>query len=145
TPFAEFIAGVRVGRIQGNWVLNPTFQQLEYSDMELVVAGSKSSILMVEGGALEVSEEDVVEAITVAHAGIKELIGYQEELLALCPKCQKLAWEKAPTTEGLLEKVKAAADEKINTALNQKDKQTRVQAVELVKKEVAESFAADLP
>src|SRR6202022_3934287 len=82
-PFGDTITGVRVGRVQGNWVLNPTFQQLEYSDMELVVAGSADSILMVEGGALEVSEEDVIEAITVAHAGIKELIGYQDELLAL--------------------------------------------------------------
>src|SRR5437868_2039924 len=99
TPFAEPLAGVRVGRVQGNWVLNPTFQQLEYSDIELIVAGSKESILMVEGGALEVSEEDVIEAITVAHGGIKELIGYQQELLKLIPKVEKLAWEKAATTE----------------------------------------------
>src|SRR5688572_26026233 len=61
-PFMGPIAGVRVGRIQGNWVLNPTFQQLQYSDMELVVAGSQYSIVMVEGGALEVSEDDVVQA-----------------------------------------------------------------------------------
>ena len=145
TPFSELIAGVRVGRVQGNWVLNPTFQQLEYSDIELIVAGSEESILMVEGGALEVSEDDVVEAITVAHAGIKELIGYQKELLALAPKTEKLAWDKAPVTDGLVEKVKAAADAKIAEALNQKDKQTRVQAVERVKKAVAESFAAELP
>ncbi len=145
TPFAEPLAGVRVGRVQGNWVLNPTFQQLEYSDMELVVAGTQDSIMMVEGGALEVSEEDVVEAITVAHAGIKELIGYQNELLKAADKTEKLKWDKPATTEGLLDKVKAAADEKIAAALNQKDKQTRVQAVELVKKEIAESFAADLP
>ena len=52
-------------------MLNPTFQQLEYSDMELVVAGSQDSIVMVEGGALEVSEEDVVEALTVAQGGIR--------------------------------------------------------------------------
>jgi polyribonucleotide nucleotidyltransferase len=145
TPFSEPIAGVRVGRVQGNWVLNPTFQQLEYSDMELIVAGSAESILMVEGGALEVSEDDVVEAIMVAHAGIKELIGYQNELLELAPRTEKLAWDKPPVTDGLVEKVKAAADAKIAEALNQKDKQTRVQAVELVKKQVAESFAADLP
>src|ERR687890_1874121 len=73
-PFANPIAGVRVGRVQGNWVLNPTFQQLEYSDLELVVAGSQDSIVMVEGGALEVSEEDVVSALQVAHNGIRELI-----------------------------------------------------------------------
>ena len=145
TPFKEFIAGVRVGRVQGNWVLNPTFQQLEYSDMELVVAGSAESILMVEGGALEVSEEDVVEAITVAHAGIKELIGYQEELLALCPKVEKLDWVGAPVTEGLADKVKAIAESRISEALNQKDKQTRVQAVETVKHAVADEMNFELP
>ncbi|HUQ45604.1 MAG TPA: polyribonucleotide nucleotidyltransferase, partial [Gemmatimonadaceae bacterium] len=145
TPFAEPIAGVRVGRVQGNWILNPTFQQLEYSDMELVVAGSQESILMVEGGALEVSEDDVVEAIKVAHAGIKELIGFQKELLKASPKVEKLAWTKPPVTEGLSDKVKAAADAKISEALNQKDKQTRVQAVEAVKKAVAEQLAGDLP
>jgi polyribonucleotide nucleotidyltransferase len=145
TPFAEPIAGVRVGRVQGNWVLNPTFQQLEYSDMELIVAGSKESILMVEGGALEVSEEDVVEAITVAHAGIKELIGFQSELIGMSPKVEKLAWEKAATTEGLVDKVKALADEKISAALNQKDKQTRVQAVEKVKHEIADAMGVEMP
>src|SRR6478735_9138164 len=80
-PFTSPIAGVRIGRVQGKWYLNPTFQQLEYSDMELVVAGSNDSINMVEGGALEVSEEDVVEAITVAQKGIREIIAAQEELL----------------------------------------------------------------
>src|SRR5919107_707534 len=79
-PFAGPIAGVRVGRVQGNWILNPTFQQLEYSDLDFVVAGSQDSIVMVEGGALEVSEEDVVQSLTVSHDGIRELIAMQEEL-----------------------------------------------------------------
>src|SRR5919107_1108410 len=81
-PFAGPIAGVRVGRVEDKWVLNPTFQQLAYSDMELVVAGSRDSIVMVEGGALEVSEADVVEALGVAHRGIGELIAIQDEMLA---------------------------------------------------------------
>jgi polyribonucleotide nucleotidyltransferase len=144
-PFATPIAGVRIGRIQGNWVLNPTFQQLEYSDMEIVVAGSNDSIMMVEGGALEVSEEDVVEALTVAQGGIRELIGYQEELFAKAGRTEKMAWEKAAVTEGLADRVKSLADVKITEALNQKDKHTRIQAVEQVKREVAESLAADLP
>src|SRR5215207_3039842 len=80
-PFAGPLAGARVGRVQEKWVLNPTFQQLEYSDMELVVAGSRDSIVMVEGGAIEVSEEAVLEALTIAHRGIKELVAIQEEML----------------------------------------------------------------
>jgi polyribonucleotide nucleotidyltransferase len=145
TPWNGPIAGVRVGRLQGNWVLNPTFQQLEYSDMELVVAGGRDSIMMVEGGALEVTEEDVVEALTVAQGGIKELIGYQDELLKASPKVEKMQWTKAAVTEGLHDKVRAIADVKISEALNQKDKHSRVAAVEMVKKQVAETLAADLP
>src|SRR5919202_4850399 len=80
-PFAGPIAGVRVGRVQGNWILNPTFQQLEYSDLDFVVAGSQDSIVMVEGGALEVSEQDVLAALTLAQKGLRELIAYQNELL----------------------------------------------------------------
>src|SRR5215213_8218457 len=100
-PFSGPIAGVRVGRIQDKWVLNPTFQQLEYSDMELVIAGSQDSIVMVEGGALEVSEDDVVASLTVAQQGIKELIGYQQELLKDASGA-KMPWTKAEPPEGLV-------------------------------------------
>src|SRR5262245_5233428 len=78
-PFETPIAGVRVGRIQGQWVLNPTFQQLEFSDVDVVVAGTADAILMVEGGAVEVSEEDVVDGLLAAHNGIKELCRLQRE------------------------------------------------------------------
>src|SRR5687768_1582535 len=94
-PFAGPIAGVRVGRVEDKWVLNPTFQQLAYSDMELVVSGSQDSIAMVEGGALEVQEKDVVQALTIAQRGIRELIGIQEELLAKAGRQPKMAWTKA--------------------------------------------------
>ena len=78
-PFNTPVASVRVGRIKDTWVLNPTFQQLEYSDMEIVVAGTKDAILMVEGGALEISEADMLEGFKVASTGIKELIEIQNE------------------------------------------------------------------
>ena len=144
-PFSTPIAGVRVGRIQGKWVLNPTFQQLEYSDMELVVAGSNESIVMVEGGALEVSEDDVVEALGVANKGIRELIATQEELLNKTERTPKMAWEKATLPEGLEVRVKELAAGRISEALNQKDKHTRVEAVERAKKELAEELLGDFP
>ncbi|HVX40360.1 MAG TPA: polyribonucleotide nucleotidyltransferase [Gemmatimonadaceae bacterium] len=144
-PFAGPIAGVRVGRLQDKWVLNPTFQQLAYSDMELVVAGSSDSIVMVEGGALEVSEDDVVEALTVSHKGIKELIGIQNELLGKIDRPAKMDWTKAEIPEDLQVKVKALAEGKISEALNQKDKHGRIEAIERVKKEVAEGLLADFP
>jgi|tagenome__1003787_1003787.scaffolds.fasta_scaffold20983291_2 polyribonucleotide nucleotidyltransferase len=144
-PFAGPIAGIRVGRIQGKWVLNPTFQQLEYSDMELVVAGSADSIVMVEGGALEVSEDDVVEALGIAHKGIRELIATQEELFQKIERPAKMSWEKAKLPEGLETRVKELAEGRISEALNQKDKHTRVEAVERAKKDVAEQLLGDFP
>ena len=144
-PFSSPIAGVRVGRIQGKWYLNPTFQQLEYSDMELVVAGSNDSIVMVEGGALEVSEDDIVEALGVAQKGIRELIASQEELLGKAERTPKMAWEKATLPEGLEVRVKELAEGRISEALNQKDKHTRIEAIERVKREVADELLSDFP
>jgi polyribonucleotide nucleotidyltransferase len=145
-PFSAPIAGVRVGRIQDKWVLNPTFQQLEYSDMELVLAGSQDSIVMVEGGALEVQEEDVVEAITIGHKGIRELIGIQNELLKqMDNRPAKMSWTKAEIPEDLQVKVKSLAEGKITEALNQKDKHGRIEAIERVKREVAEGLLTDFP
>src|SRR5439155_11530870 len=144
-PFSSPIAGVRVGRIQGKWYLNPTFQQLEYSDMELVVAGSNDSIVMVEGGALEVSEDDIVEALGVAQKGIRELIASQEELSSKAERTPKMAWEKATLPEGLEVRVKELAEGRISEALNQKDKHTRIEAIERVKREVADELLGDFP
>ena len=102
-PFAGPIAAVRVGRVQGKWVLNPTFEQLEYSDTDIVVAGSKDSIMMVEGGALEISENDMIEALTVAQMGIRELIAVQEEGLKKAG-VDKMTWTKWAPLEGIPEK-----------------------------------------
>jgi polyribonucleotide nucleotidyltransferase len=143
-PWEKPIAGVRVGRIQDKWVLNPTFQQLEYSDIDMMVAGSADSIMMVEGGALEVSEDDVVEAITVAHKGIKELIAMQEELLAT-GRAESMAWTKHVPDAAIAKRVGELASERIATALNQADKATRVHAIEMVKRDVAAQIVAESP
>jgi len=143
-PFLGPIAGVRVGRVQGHWVLNPTFQQLAFSDMELVVAGSKDSIVMVEGGALEVTEADVLESLRLSHDGIRELIAAQDELLAKVRQ-PKMAWTKTETPEAVATRVKAAASGRIREALNQKDKHTRIEAVERAKKELAEALVVEFP
>src|SRR3954468_15874885 len=146
-PFTTPVAATRVGRVQGNWILNPTFEQLAYSDMEIVVAGGTDFINMVEGGALEVSEEDIVEALTVAQSGIGELIGAQEELLKAMGKerPKKMEWTKAAIPVGVTARVKALADGKIKDALNQKDKHGRIEAVEKVKKEIAETLLTEFP
>ena len=144
-PFLEPIAAVRVGRIQGKWVLNPTFQQLEFSDMDLVVAGSKASIMMVEGGALEVSEADVVEALGIAQRGIGELIDLQQQLLGKAEVPAKMEWKAKATPASVSDRVRAEAEGLIAKAINQADKATRVQAVERVKEQVKEKLKLELP
>ena len=143
-PFLGPIGGVRVGRVMEKWVLNPTFQQLAYSDMELVVAGSNDSIVMVEGGANEVSEQDVLGALGVAHKGVRELIAMQEEMLSR-GRATKMTWTKAEPAEGLVAKVKDLAEGKISEAINRKDKHTRIEAVERVKRELSEQLLSDFP
>ena len=144
-PFMGPIAGVRIGRIEGKWVLNPTFQHLEFSDMDLVVCGSADSIVMVEGGALEVTEDDIVEAFTVAQKGLGELVRAQEDLLKRIDRPKKMEWTKAKIPEGLQENVKKLADGRIREAINHKEKHTRIETVERVKKEIAEELLADFP
>mgnify|MGYP002780347566 FL=1 len=143
-PFKEPLGGVRVGRVQGHWVLNPTFQQREFSDIELVVAGSQDSIVMVEGGALEVSEADVLEALQVSHMGIREQIGIQQELLKTTQQ-PTMTWKKAEPPADVKVRVEELATGHITEALNQKDKHTRIEAVERKKKELAEGLLAEFP
>src|ERR671933_1879697 len=143
-PFAGPIAGVRLGRLQGKWVINPTFQQLEYSDLDMIVAGSRDSVVMVEGGALEVSEESVVEGFTVAQRAIRELVELQEELLAQ-GRQEKMAWVKADHPEELVARVKDLAEGKLAEALNRRDKHERIDAVEIVKRQIIEALTPDFP
>ncbi|MCU0618426.1 MAG: polyribonucleotide nucleotidyltransferase, partial [Gemmatimonadaceae bacterium] len=114
-------------------------------DLEMVVAGSADSIVMVEGGALEVSEADVVEALTVAHKGVRELIATQEELLDQVGRTAKMAWTKHEPDAAVVARTEELAKARIATAINQADKATRVQAIEVIKKEVAAQVAAEFP
>ncbi|CAN5696671.1 polyribonucleotide nucleotidyltransferase [soil metagenome] len=143
-PFMGPIAGVRVGRVQDKWVLNPTFQQLEYSDLDMVATGSKESVIMVEGGALEISEEDVVEALTIGHKGIRELIEMQEELLSR-GRAEKMTWTKPELNPAIEPAMKLLAEGKINEAINLADKQARIQGMSTLKKEVAAALLEKFP
>src|ERR1043165_4651501 len=81
-PFQKTIAGVRVGLVDGQYVINPTFEQRKQSALDLVVAGSKDGLVMVEAGAKQVTEEQVVEALEAAHAAIKQIVATIDELAA---------------------------------------------------------------
>ena len=80
-PFDGPIAGVKVGRVDGKFIINPTPEELEKSDIDLTVAGSKKAINMVEAGSKEVSEEDMLEALMFGHEAVKELCKFQEEII----------------------------------------------------------------
>lgn len=110
-PFLEPIGEVRVGRINGQFIVNPTNIQVEESDIELVVAGTDSSIMMVEGEAKEVCEEDMLNALKFAHQEIKKLIKVQNELRELCGKPKMVVPEKV-ADQNLLDEVKELAYEK---------------------------------
>jgi polyribonucleotide nucleotidyltransferase len=143
-PFMGPIAGVRVGRVQEKWILNPTFQQLPYSDMDIVLAASKDSIMMVEGGALEVTEADTLEALTVGHRGAQELIQLQEELLAQ-GRSEKMKWTRAELGPEIKARVEELAKGGIGEAINHHEKHARIGAIELVKKEATDKLLAEFP
>src|SRR5687767_6464002 len=104
-PWNGPLGAVRVGRVEGNWILNPTFQQLEFSTIDLVVSGSADSIVMVEGGSLEVSEAEMLEALKVAQTGIRELLGLERKVLDKAA-VKKLEWTKAESDAALIDRVR---------------------------------------
>ena len=143
-PFNTPVAGVRVGRIQGQWVLNPTFQQLEFSDVDIVVAGSADALLMVEGGSVEVSEDEVMEGLIAAHNGIKELCRIQREFCDPV-KQPEMDWVAVEPTEILRAKVNELAGSRIGDAMRIADKTERSTALGGIKEEVLHALAEEFP
>ena len=143
-PFAGPLAGVRVGRVEGKWILNPTFQQLEFSDVDIVVSGTKDSIMMVEGGAGEIAEAELVEALKVAQKGLQELVAVQEELLEK-HSVPKMEWKKSGPPADLVARVRAAAEPRVAEAMNLPKKEERAQALGALQSVVTQQLDAEFP
>src|SRR6266571_2496384 len=143
-PWNGPIAAVRVGRVEGAWILNPTFQQLEFSDVDMVVSGSADSIVMVEGGALELTEAEIVKGLEVAHKGIRELLDAANELVAEMRQ-PKMEWTKVEPPAQLVARVKALAEPRVTEALNLPEKAERTQALAALKATIQEQLAAEFP
>ena len=143
-PWNGPVAAVRVGRVEGAWILNPTFQQLEFSDVDMIVSGSHDSIVMVEGGALELTEAEIVKALEVAHKGIRELLEAADELIADVRR-PKMEWTKVEAPADLVARVKALAEPRIAEALNLPEKAERAQALAALKATIQEQLAAEFP
>ena len=134
-PFEGPIAGVIVGRVDGQFVINPTVEQAEKSDIHLTVAGTKDAINMVEAGADEVPEEVMLDAILFGHEYIKKLVSFQEEIAAEVGK-EKMTVELFKADEELEKQIRQEATEGLKQAILTKDKQEREQAIDAVKSEV---------
>jgi polyribonucleotide nucleotidyltransferase len=144
-PWNGPLAGVRVGRVEGNWILNPTFQQLEFSTIDLVVSGSADSIVMVEGGSLEVAEAEILEALKVAQKGIRELIGLERKLMEKAGVAAKVEWTKAEIDAELQGRAADEAEEAMAQAINARDKASRSSGVKGVKDEAMTALLVEFP
>jgi len=141
-PVAAYVGACRVGKLDGDFVVNPEEERHPELEMDLVVSGSKDAILMVECGADGVSEADVLDALDIAHSEIKKLIGAMEELAEKAGK-EKISVEAPVTDDGLLGEIKDAALAKLDEATQVKDKLDRQDAIAAVKDEVLAALAPE--
>ena len=143
-PFETPIAAVRVGRIEGELLLNPTFAELEFSEMDVVVAGSRESITMVEGGCKEVSESELVEALEFAHGWIQKILDAEDELRAAIGKPKRVAVADVVSPE-----IEQAVEEKVGAraadALFIADKMERQEAWSTLRHEVVDALLEQFP
>ena len=143
-PWNGPLAAVRVGKVEGKWILNPTFQQLEFSTIDLVVSGSADAIYMVEGGSLEISEAEMLEALKVAQKGIKDLVALERKVIDGAPR-RKLAWERAAPDAALVARVRELAEKAMASAINAKDKAARASNVKELRQSILAQLAAEFP
>ncbi len=141
-PFAGPIAAVRVGRIHGEFIINPTYSQTSESDLELVIAGSEDSILMVEGESREISEEVMLNALEFGHHHIKQIIELEKEIISqFNPVKMEISSPEIP--EGLKEKVEQFSREKIKEAIQIVDKKSRHQRLDEILEEAIQNFSEE--
>lgn len=143
-PFETPVASVRVGRLDGEFVINPTISETEECELNLLVAGTEQAVVMVEGEAKEVSEELFLEALDFAHEQIRRLIEFQNEFKRELGKPER-EWEPFITTEEVAEAVKKAAGDRVGELVSISDKQQRKARQKEIKEEIREQLAEQFP
>ena len=138
-PFNGPIAAVKVGRVNGEFVINPTVAELEVSDIDLTVAGTKEAINMVEAGAREVSEQDMLDALMFGHEAIKELIGFEEEIIKEIG-VEKMEYPKLEIDDNLKQEVDEFCRDRIDTSLRIKDKLEKYAAIDKIKEDLTNKY-----
>ncbi len=134
-PFDGPVAAVKVGRVDGQLIINPTVEQMEMSDIDLTVAGTKDAINMVEAGAKEVSEDEMLEALMFGHEAIKELVAFEDEIVAQIGE-EKMEYEVLQIPEEVKVRVKELATKRLDQALRIKDKLEKYAAIDQIKDEI---------
>ena len=143
-PFHGPIGTVRVSRVNGEFVLNPSWEQMEQADMNLVFAGTRDTVTTIEAEAKEVEESVILEAMKYGHEYIRKIVDLQEELVRIAgqPKAE-VELHKVP--QDLLEAVRARAGKEIAGAIQQPDKATREAGISILKAEIVDRLAPDFP
>ena len=141
-PFNGPIAGVKVGRVNGEFIINPTPEQLENSELDLTVAGTKDAINMVESSAKQVPEDVMLEALMFGHDAVKELISFQEEIIKEIG-VEKMEYETLVPEEEIVTRVKELVTERMDKALRIKDKLEKYAAIDALKEEVIDLYTKE--
>ena len=144
-PFGDYIAGVRVGKVDGEFVVNPNTSTMEKSELDIVVAGSDDAVIMVEGGANELPEDDIIRAVAVAHDEIKRLTKLQRELVDAVGAKEKRLIPEPVVNEALDRAIADKYNDRIKEALRIKEKMARGDAVAAIRDEALEAFAEEYP
>jgi polyribonucleotide nucleotidyltransferase len=139
-PVAAHVGAVRIGKLDGDFVVNPPEERLEDLDLDLIVSGTDEAILMVEAGANGVTEAEILDALDIAHAEIKKLVGAMEELRQKAGK-EKIEIEPPKVDEKLYESIKASHGGKLDEATQVQAKLERQDAIDAVEEEVVEVYA----
>ena len=141
-PFNGPIAGVKVGRVNGEFVINPTPEELEVSDLDLTVAGTKDAINMVESSAKEVPEEVMLEALMFGHKAVKEIIAFEEKIIAEIGE-EKMEYEMLTIEDEMKERITSLISKKMDKALRIKDKLKKYDAIDKIKEETVELYRSE--
>ncbi len=141
-PFNGPIASVKVGRVDGKLIINPTVEESEKSDIDLTVAGTKDAINMVESSAKEVNEEDMLEALMFGHEAIKELVQFQEQIIKEIGQ-EKMEYEKLEITKELKNEVTNLVEKPLDEALRIKDKLEKYGKIDEIKDNLVEKYTKE--
>ena len=141
-PFNGPVAAVKIGRVNGEFIIDPTVEQMELSDIDLTVAGTMDAINMVEAGAKEVSEKDMLEALLFGHEAIKKLVEFENMIIAEIGE-ETMDYPKLEIEDSLKEEVRNLCEERLDEAIRIKDKITKYETIDSIEEEIVEKYTKE--